>query len=126
MGMLIGDKESYFEENFNKIQKESEVELLFGTNNENLKPKSDILNYKDKGIECYKIELTKEIALDLLRGVSASFQLFSHPLIKGCFDYSDQYGRFDWKSEVKELIGHSPDISDAIAYRLLFLITRKK
>lgn len=30
------------------------------------------------------------------------------------------------KSEVKEIIGHSPDITDAIAYRMMFLITRRK
>ena len=30
------------------------------------------------------------------------------------------------KSEVKQLIGHSPDITDAIVYRLLFYIIRKK
>lgn len=29
------------------------------------------------------------------------------------------------KSEVKKLIGHSPDISDAVAYRILFNITRR-
>jgi len=30
------------------------------------------------------------------------------------------------KSEVKQILGHSPDITDAIVYRLLFWLTRKK
>jgi len=30
------------------------------------------------------------------------------------------------KSEVKQILGHSPDLTDAIVYRLLFWLTRKK
>jgi hypothetical protein len=72
---------------------------------------AEIVNSSKMFIDCY---ITPELKETLISELSA---------IKRKSDVGEKL-KIEPKSVVKELIGHSPDLSDAFAYRMLFLLTR--
>ena len=74
---------------------------------------AELVNNNEIYIDCYVTNELKETIISELQAV------------KRLSDVGEKL-RIEPKSKVKELIGHSPDISDALAYRMLFKITRQK
>jgi len=72
---------------------------------------AEMVNSSKLYIDCY---LTPELKETLISELSA---------IKRKSDVGEKL-KIEPKSVVKELIGHSPDLSDAFAYRMLFILTR--
>lgn len=48
------------------------------------------------------VNLDREDLINLIKGCEPAMEIWDHLKIKGKFDYSDQDGRFTWKSEIFE------------------------
>lgn len=74
---------------------------------------AEMINDNKIYFDCYIDDQTKKIIIDELQAVKRKSDIGEKLAIEP-------------KAKVKELIGHSPDYSDALAYRMLFLITRRE
>jgi len=72
-----------------------------------------MINDKKIVFDCYIDEQTKKTIIDELQAVKRKSDVGEKLSIEP-------------KAKVKEWLGHSPDYSDALAYRMLFLITRRE
>jgi len=72
---------------------------------------AEVINSSLLYIDCYLTPEIKELLKDELS------------VIKRKSDVGEKL-KIEPKAEIKKLIKHSPDISDAFAYRMLFLLTR--
>ena len=74
---------------------------------------AEIVNDNKIYFDCYIDEALKKTIITELQAIKRKSEIGEKLAIEP-------------KNKVKELIGHSPDISDTLAYRMLFLITRLK